>query len=138
MRHWVGRQVVIFSGPDRQTRLQGVLEKWDDTKQCVVLGPKMSVIPFSEIATIQPLPSLRERRTVPRSKLYPVSYIMKVPMQFDNAVYFKSWVTVWRGNRLIAYGTRLKRHDREHAVLEDGRILRKDSHTFVVRSLQGG
>ncbi|MNN69703.1 hypothetical protein D3C81_1855140 [compost metagenome] len=62
---------------------------------------------------------------------------MRERQQFDNAVYFKSAVTVWKGDQLIAYNTTIVSHTKGSVTLKDGQNLLKSSHIFVVRSLRG-
>lgn len=62
---------------------------------------------------------------------------MKKAVQFENAIYFKSQVMIWRRAKIVALSTTIIRHDDDQVELADGRILRKDKHMFVVRSRRG-
>ncbi|WP_431087933.1 hypothetical protein [Paenibacillus sp. 8b26] len=138
MRQWKGRQVILYHGNNGHTqKVRGTIEKWDDTHKCVILGPKMLSIPFENITYISMLPPGRERRSRHPAKLNTVGYVMSVPVQFDNAILFQSAVTVWKEDQLIAYNAKLTSHTDYDVVLDDGQILSKEGHLFVVRSLRG-
>ncbi|WP_226001958.1 hypothetical protein [Paenibacillus sp. BJ-4] len=138
MRQWKGRQVILYYGNNGHTqKVRGTLEKWDDTRKCVILGPKMLAIPFENIAYISMLPPGRERRIRHPAKLNSFGYVMSVPLQFDNAIHFQSAVSVWKDDQLIAYNIRLVSHTDHDVMLEDGQTLSKKGHLFVVRSLRG-
>jgi len=77
----------------------------------------------------------RERALPPA--LHSIGYVMRERQQFDNAVYFKSAVTVWKGEMLIALNTTIVSHTKGSVTLEDGQCLMKGTHLFVVRSLRG-
>ncbi|MXO80999.1 hypothetical protein GRP75_25105 [Paenibacillus sp. OT2-17] len=138
MRQWKGRQVILYHGNNGHTqKVRGTLEKWDDIRKCVILGPKMLAIPFENITHITMLPPGRERRCRHPAKLNAIGYVMSVPLQFDNAIHFQSAVTIWREDQLIAYNVKLVSHSAHDVILEDGQTLSKEEHLFVVRSLRG-
>lgn len=138
MHQWKGRQVILYHGNNgRIQKVRGTLEKWDDIRKYVILGPKMLAIPFEHVAYITMLPPGRERRSRHPAKLNPIGYVMSDPLQFDNAIYFQSAVTVWKDDQLIAYNIKLASHTDCNVVLEDGQTLSKEGHLFVVRSLRG-
>lgn len=62
---------------------------------------------------------------------------MRERQQFDNAVYFKSAVTVWKGDQLVAFNSVIVSHTKGAVTLQDGQNLMKGTHIFVVRSLRG-
>ncbi|AKG35577.1 hypothetical protein [Paenibacillus durus] len=134
MRHWVGKPVIAYLGKPPYITLRGVLRKWDSAAGRVVIGHHEAGIPIRDIAIIKAL-APKERALPP--VLHSVGYILKDRLQFDNAVYFKSAVTVWKGDRLIALNTTLGSHTKGSVTLEDGRTLMKGTHLFVVRSLRG-
>ncbi|BCG60149.1 hypothetical protein [Paenibacillus sp. URB8-2] len=134
MRHWVGKPVIVYLREPQYASMRGVLRKWDSAAGRVVIGHQEIGVPIRDIAMIKAL-APKERALPP--VLYSVGYIMKDRLQFDNAVYFKSAVTVWKGDRLIALNTTLVSHTKGAVTLEDGRTLLKGTHLFVVRSLRG-
>ncbi|MFP4978730.1 hypothetical protein ACE6ED_25210 [Paenibacillus sp. CN-4] len=134
MRHWVGKPVMMYCGEPPYTIVRGVLRKWDVSMGRAIIGHHETAVPFRRIAMIRALPS-RERALPP--VLHSVGYVMRSRIQFDNAIYFKSAVTVWKGDRLIALNTVIVAHTKGSVTLEDGRTLPKSQHTFVVRSLRG-
>lgn len=137
MRHWIGRHVIVSCGPEGKRKLRGTLEHINYSQQSVVLAPRMLQIPFQDILTIQAAPLLKERRLPSVAAPHVVGYIMKESLQFDNAIYFQSVVTIWDGDRILAYACRLRSHGPNEVVLQDGRRLDKRRYTFVVRSLRG-
>ncbi|MEY8746651.1 hypothetical protein AB9M62_46615 [Bacillales bacterium AN1005] len=72
-----------------------------------------------------------------RSEVHKVGYVMKKAIQFDNAIYFKSEVMIWRRAKIVALSTTILRHDEDQVEIADGRFLRKDKYMFVVRSRRG-
>lgn len=139
MQHWIGRRVIVDRMDGHKDPVQGILLKWDDEAQLVVVGAKRIKIPFAQIARIHALPEDAHGRgkRKARSSLHSVGYIMRQPLQFDNAIYFRSAVTIWKGPKLIAYRAVVKSHDQTYVELENGQKLEKDLYTFVVRSRRG-
>lgn len=138
MQHWIGRRVMVVRMDGRKDPVQGILLKWDEEAEFVVIGAKRIKIPFAQIARIHALPEdAHNRKKKARSSLHSVGYVMRQPLQFDNAIYFRSAVTVWKGPKLIAYRAIIVSHDPIYVELEDGRKLEKDLYTFVVRSRRG-
>ncbi|MDP4096901.1 hypothetical protein OIN60_08965 [Paenibacillus sp. P96] len=135
MRQWIGRQVIVHYEEDGMIQIRGTVERMNYADKCLILGPKMQSIPFEQISVIEPLNADHKGRS--RRRLNSVGYVMSDMLQFDNAVYFQSAVTVWQGEQLVAYNLRIRSHDRNFAVMADGRKLSKDTCTFVVRSLRG-
>ncbi|MFB5759353.1 hypothetical protein [Paenibacillus medicaginis] len=135
MRQWIGRQVIVHYEDEGIIQVSGTVERMNYADKSLILGPGMQSIPFNKINVIQPLHTDSKKRS--RTKLHSVGYIMSDMLQFDNAVYFQSAVTVWQGERLIAYNSSVRSHDRDFAVMADGRKLSKNDYLFVVRSLRG-
>ncbi|MFM9280637.1 hypothetical protein [Paenibacillus jiagnxiensis] len=135
MRQWIGRQVIVHYENDGMMQVRGTVERMNYTDKSLILGPGMQTIPFDRISIIQPLHTDSRNRS--RTKLHSVGYIMSDMLQFDNAVYFQSAVTVWQGERLIAYHSSVRSHDRDFVIIADGQKLSKKDYTFVVRSLRG-
>jgi hypothetical protein len=77
----------------------------------------------------------RERALPP--VLHSIGYVMRERQQFDNAVYFKSAVSVWKDDLLLAFNTTIVSHTKGTVTLQDGQSLLKGTHQFVVRSLRG-
>ncbi|KAA9007534.1 hypothetical protein F4V43_03320 [Paenibacillus spiritus] len=134
MRQWIGKPVILYCGEPPYVTFRGVLRKWDAAAGRIVVGHQETGVPLREIVMIKAL-APKERALPPA--LNPVGYCMRERQQFDNAVYFKSAVTVWKGDRLIALNTTLASHTKGSVTLEDGRTLIKGNHQFVVRSLRG-
>ncbi|MBW4081891.1 hypothetical protein [Paenibacillus sp. S150] len=134
MKHWVGRLVIMYCGEEPYTVMKGVLRKWDPAASVAVIGHQEIVVPFRDIVFIKAL-APKERAFAPA--LHAVGYVMRERQQFDNAVYFKSAVTVWKGDQLIAYNTAIISHTKGSVTLKDGQSLLKGTHVFVVRSLRG-
>ncbi|MFC3745605.1 hypothetical protein [Paenibacillus sp. GCM10012306] len=134
MRHWVGRPVIMYCGEKPYTIMKGILRKWDLSLRIAVIGHQEITVPFQDIVYIKAL-APKERALPPA--LHAVGYVMRERQQFDNAVYFKSAVTVWKGDKLIALNTTIVSHTKGSVMLEDGQSLMKGNHIFVVRSLRG-
>lgn len=134
MKHWVGKPVIMYCGERPYTIMKGILRKWDLSTSVAVIGHQEIAVPFREIVVIKAL-APKERALPP--VLNAVGYVMKERQQFDNAIYFKSAVTVWKEDRLIALNTIIVSHTKGSVTLQDGQNLLKGNHVFVVRSLRG-
>ncbi|MCL6604195.1 MAG: hypothetical protein K6T94_15125 [Paenibacillus sp.] len=134
MKHWVGRPVIMYCDEPPYRILKGVLRKWDPVIERAVIGHQEISVPFRDIAWIK---SLAPKERALKPVLHSVGYVMRERQQFDNAVYFKSAVTVWKGEVLIALNTTIVSHTKGSVTLEDGQNLMKGTHIFVVRSLRG-
>lgn len=134
MKHWVGRPVIMYCGDEPYTIMRGVLRKWDQAASMAVIGHQEIAVPFQDIVYIKAL-APKERAFPP--KLNAVGYVMKERQQFDNAVYFKSSVTVWKGDQLVAFNTTILSHTKGSVTLASGQSVLKGNHVFVVRSLRG-
>lgn len=111
--------------------------EWDEEAECVRIGPKRIKVSFDNIAMIRPLPDESLPLKKARSEVHKIGYVMKKAVQFENAIYFKSQIMIWRRAKIVALCTTIVRHDEDQVELEDGRLLRKDKHMFVVRSRRG-
>ncbi|GAB6990572.1 hypothetical protein [Paenibacillus pini] len=134
MKHWTGKRVIIDCNNKLQPRLKGIIRRWDEVNGCVVLGPHEIRVPFDHIIKIVALPD--GMNACPPADAS-VSYVMKDEIQFDNAVYFHSSVMIWRGQQLIAMRAILAHHDLNTVTLDNGSVLSKADHSFVVRALRG-
>lgn len=134
MKHWVGRPVIMYCGEQPYTIMKGVLRRWDLATSVAVIGHQEIAVPFRDIVYIKAL-APKERALPP--VLHSVGYIMRERLQFDNAVYFKSAVTVWKGDQLVAFNATIIAHTKGSVTLHGGQNLPKGNHTFVVRSLRG-
>ncbi|AJS57795.1 hypothetical protein [Paenibacillus sp. IHBB 10380] len=133
MKHWIGRQVIVYSDTEHHPPIIGILRRWDSSGFCIVGGTYNKKIYFRNIRKIEKVNGSRESQS---SSLHSVGYIMNTSLQFDNAIYFKSFVMIWNKDELFAYGVTLMAHDNETVTLSDDRILYKDQFQFVVRSLR--
>lgn len=129
MKHWIGRRVVVQRRDGGKAAMEGTLKAWDDIQERIVLAPGDIAVPFQAIAKIE--------QANHSPALNSIGYMVNHSIQFDNAVYFRSSVMVWRGDTLAAYQAVLTAHDAETVTLSNGMRLRKDEHRFVVRSLRG-
>lgn len=129
MKHWIGRRVVIRRREGGKAELEGTLKVWDSKLERIILSPGDVTVPFQSIVSIEPMNE--------KPVLNPIGYIIRHAIQFDNAVYFRSSVMVWKGDRLAAYRAVMTEHDSDTVTLDSGAKLRKDEHRFVVRSLRG-
>lgn len=137
MKHWIGRQVVIHLEENSYFHIKGTLRKWDDSGFCIVKGLHEKKIYFQEIRKIELAGSIdSNHKELERSLLHSVGYMLTTNIQFDNAIYFNSFIMVWNKDQLITYGTKITAHDKEYVTLIDGTTLRKDQFQFVVRSLR--
>ncbi|WP_150265940.1 hypothetical protein [Paenibacillus tepidiphilus] len=134
MKHWVGRPVIMYCGEKPYTILRGVLRKWDAAAGVAVIGHQEIAVPFHDIVFIKAL-APKERALAP--VLHSVGFCLRERLQFDNAIYFKSAVTVWRGDQLVAYNTTIISHTKGSVTLQGGQHVPKGAHLFVVRSLRG-
>jgi hypothetical protein len=137
LRHWIGRKVAVYRATGIREPLKGTLVEWDEEAECVRIGPKRIKVSFDNIAMIRPLPEESLPLKKARSEVHKVGYVMKKAIQFENAIYFKSQVMIWRRAKIVALSTTILRHDEDQVELADGRVLRKDKHMFVVRSRRG-
>lgn len=133
MKHWIGRQVIIYCDTDLHPPIKGILRRWDGSGFCIVRGTHDKKIYFCNIRTIELVNKIQESQS---PSLHSIGYIMNKALQFDNAIYFKSFVMIWNKDKLFAYGVTLTAHDNETVTLSDDRILYKDQFQFVVRSLR--
>ncbi|QCT02297.1 hypothetical protein E6C60_1581 [Paenibacillus algicola] len=125
----MGRRIAVQQRDKDKTLTEGVLKSWDTVQERMILSPGEVSIPFHLVAKVEPsdhAPALNG-----------IGYIIQHSIQFDNAVYFRSSVMVWKGDTLTAYQETLTAHDRDTVTLSNGLRLRKDEHCFVVRSLRG-
>lgn len=129
MKHWIGRHVVIQRSDEAKSTVEGVLKDWDTAFERVILTPGDMAIPFRSIHRIRQVNSA--------AGLHSIGYIISHNIQFDNAIYFSSSVMIWKGDQLVAGQAILTAHDEQMVTLSGGLRLRKDEHTFVVRSLRG-
>ncbi|WP_054955066.1 hypothetical protein [Paenibacillus dakarensis] len=129
MKHWVGRRVVVHRRDGARVAVEGVLKIWDNIHEKIVMVPGDIVVPFHAIVKIE--------RADMSPSLNSIGYKMKHSIQFDNAVYFRSRVMIWKENSLLSAQSILTAHDAETVTLSNGVRLRKAEHNFVVRSLRG-
>ncbi|USB34546.1 hypothetical protein [Paenibacillus sp. YPG26] len=139
---WIGQEVIVYC-QSQEDIYTGTIEAWDKAANKLILGPRSIAVPLDDIIKIQP--GSRGRRVARRvlktktEKAAPhsVGYIMKNRVQFDNAIYFKSPVAVWRANKLLHYHTTIHQHNEHEVILITGEKYLKQNHMFVVRSIRG-
>lgn len=136
MKHWIGRQVVIYLEQNSYSHIKGTLRKWDSSGFCIVKGLNEKKIYFQDISKIQLSPTDLTDEDSERLLLHSVGYNLITDIQFDNAIYFKSFVMVWHKDVLMAYGARITGHDTELVTLSDESIWEKEQFQFIVRSLR--
>ncbi|WP_017815778.1 MULTISPECIES: hypothetical protein [Paenibacillus] len=137
MKHWEGKKVVITRDDEYHSRLYGTIQHWDIEKNRLVLQPGSIHILLNDILHIKELKMLPQDLNSAAWELNSVGYLMKQPVQFDNAILFSSKVMIWKDDQLIEPFARLVRHNRERVILDDHRTFTKADHQFVVRSRRG-
>lgn len=139
---WIGQEVIVYC-QNQDDIYTGTIEGWDEAANKLLLGPRSISVPLDDIIRIQPgSRGKRFARRVMKTKTekaapHSVGYIMKNRVQFDNAIYFKSPVTVWRDNQLLHYRTAIHQHNEHEVILITGEKYSKHNHMFVVRSIRG-
>ncbi|AWB45238.1 hypothetical protein DCC85_14050 [Paenibacillus sp. CAA11] len=141
MKHerWIGRYVTIFR-MDEDRIYTGRIDGWDHEKRRLQLGPKLMFIPLDDILKITVSEAGTHRRGPAAgvaARSHSVGYVMKDPIQFDNAIHFRSPVTVWAGDEVLRYRAVIVAHNSREVVLRTGEVLSKQEHEFVVRSVHG-
>lgn len=136
---WLGRHVTVFRTNDERT-YSARIDGWDPETGRLQLGPKPISILADEVLKIvpaEPGPFRRGPSAGIASRPHSVGYIMKEPLQFDNAVHFQSPVMIWKGDRLVHLHVALSAHNETEVELRSGERLSKRGHRFVVRSVHG-
>lgn len=139
---WIGQEVIVYC-ENQDDIYTGIIESWDAAANKLILGPRPIAVPLDDIIKIQPgSRNRRYARKVMKTKTdravpHSVGYVMKNQVQFDNAIYFKSPVTVWSGNNLLHFRTAIHHHNEHEVILVSGERLDKQKHLFVVRSIRG-
>lgn len=137
MKHWVGKKVVVDNGGPYQTKRYGTLIRWNDKEQYVVLGPGGVRIGMKDIMSIREIDILPQESRRATGRPNAIGYVMKTMRQFEHAILFNSAVMVWHADKLLASSARLTKHNDQTVTLEDGSVLDKREHRFVVRSFRG-
>ncbi|CAJ1314320.1 hypothetical protein PO903_20445 [Paenibacillus sp. PK4536] len=137
MKHWEGKKVVVTRDDEYSSRLYGTIQYWDESKNRLILQPGAINVLLNDILYIKELEQLPQELESSAAELNHIGYIMKLPVQFDNAILFGSQVMIWQGDRLVELQAQIVRHDHQQVVLGNGRILRKSDYRFIVRSLRG-
>lgn len=136
---WLGRHVTVFRINDDRT-YSARIDGWDPEEGRLQLGPKPISILSEEILKLvpaEPGPFRRGPSAGITASPHSVGYIMREPLQFDNAIQFHSPVMVWKDDRLVYYKAILASHKETEVVLRSGERLLKAEHCFVVRSVHG-
>lgn len=129
MKHWIGRRVVVQRRDGAKIAVEGILKIWDNVHERIVIVPGDVVVPFHAITKIE--------RADRSPSLNSIGYRINHSIQFDNAVYFRSNVMIWKGDSLVTPQAILVAHDMETVTLSSGQRLQKNEYSFVVRSLRG-
>ncbi|WP_411347494.1 hypothetical protein [Paenibacillus sp. WLX2291] len=137
MKRWEGKKVVITRDDEYRSRLYGTIQIWDVDKNRLVLQPGSVHVLLNDILHIKELDKLPQDLNSAAWELNAVGYVMKQPVQFDNAILFSSKVMIWKGDELIEPFAKLVRHNRERVILDDQRVFAKADYQFVVRSRRG-
>ncbi|CAM3310695.1 MULTISPECIES: hypothetical protein [Saccharibacillus] len=137
MKHWVGKKVVVDNGGPYQTKRYGTLIRWNDKEQYVVLSPGGVRIGMKDIMSIREIAVLPQEIRQAAGRPNAIGYVMKTMRQFEHAILFNSAVMVWHGDKLLASSARLVKHNDQTVTLEDGAVLDKREHRFIVRSFRG-
>lgn len=137
MKHWVGKKVVVDNGGPYQTKRYGTLIRWNDKEQYVVLSPGGVRIGMKDIMSIREIAVLPQEIRQAAGRPNAIGYVMKTMRQFEHAILFNSAVMVWHGDKLLASSSRLVKHNDQTVTLEDGAVLDKREHRFIVRSFRG-
>jgi len=137
LKHWVGKKVVVDNGGPYQTKRYGTLIRWNDKEQYVVLSPGGVRIGMKDIMSIREIAVLPQEIRQAAGRPNAIGYVMKTMRQFEHAILFNSAVMVWHGDKLLASSARLVKHNDQTVTLEDGAVLDKREHRFIVRSFRG-
>ncbi|WP_037289754.1 hypothetical protein [Saccharibacillus sacchari] len=137
MKHWVGKKVVVDNGGPYQTKRYGTLIRWNDKEQYIVLSPGGVRIGMKDIMSIREIDVLPQESRQAAGRPNSIGYVMRTMRQFEHAVLFRSEVMVWQGNKLLASRARMIKHNDQAVTLEDGTVLDKREHRFIVRSFRG-
>ncbi|NGZ73937.1 hypothetical protein [Saccharibacillus alkalitolerans] len=137
MKHWVGKKVVVDNGGPYQTKRYGTLIRWNDKEQYIVLSPGGVRIGMKDIMSIREIDVLPQESREAAGRSNSIGYVMKTMRQFEHAILFGSEVMIWEGDKLLARRARLTKHNDQTVTLEDGTVLDKREHRFIVRSFRG-
>ncbi|MCQ4086059.1 hypothetical protein [Saccharibacillus sp. JS10] len=137
MKHWIGKKVVVDNGGPYQTKRYGTLIRWNDKEQYIVLSPGGVRIGMKDIMSIRELSVLPQETREAAGRSNPIGYVMRSMRQFEHAILFHSEVMIWHGNTLLSSKARLVKHNDQTVTLEDGTVLEKREHRFIVRSFRG-
>lgn len=137
MNDLVGKKVKIYYGQDMQHAAIGFVEAWDEPNETVTLAPDGKVIQFHSIAKVDVLDPIEKPMDLASDPSYRsgnVRFVMHAAVQFDNAIYFQSPVSVWQGDRILTFENRVIHHTLEDVTMKDGQIFRKAECQFIVKS----
>lgn len=138
MQELMNKKVNLFTIHNRQHSITGTIKGWDDMQEHLILEPQHMIIPFKHIAKLEvlepiTLPTVNELAWHATSQGV-LRFVMHEPAQFENAIYFRSPVTVWQGDQLLCMNSRIDEHNQEHVRMENGATYRKADCTFIVQS----
>ncbi|WP_018756630.1 hypothetical protein [Paenibacillus terrigena] len=140
MKNLVGKQVMVYYGQRMQLTAQGTLSEWNEQEEMITLAPEGIRIPIAQIAKVELLEPVEARSELAQDPAYRsgnVRFVMHDTVQFDNAIYFQSPVSIWHKDRLICHENRIIHHTEHEVTIQGGTVFRKDECQFIVKSMIG-
>jgi len=140
MEKLVGKHVIVYYGQRMQLTAHGTLSEWDEQEEMITLSPDGIRIPIGQIAKVELMEPIEPRSELARDPAYRsgnVRFVMHDPVQFDNAIYFQSPVSIWHKDHLICHENRIIHHTAHEVTIQDGTVFRKDECQFIVKSMIG-
>lgn len=139
MNDLIGKRVQIFYGDQMQYKVSGTIDEWDENGQYVRLEPEGIVLHFQDIAKIELLEAVDRIAESPAPSYLAgnIRFVMRNSVQFDNAILFRSAVSVWKDNRMLVLEGIIAEHSEDTVTMADGRKFPKSECQFVVKSILG-
>ncbi|CAH0120034.1 MULTISPECIES: hypothetical protein [unclassified Paenibacillus] len=139
MNDLIGKRVQIFYGDHMQYKVSGTIDEWDENGQYVRLEPEGIVLQFQDIAKIELLEAVDRIAESPAPSYHAgnIRFVMRNSVQFDNAILFRSAVSVWKDNRMLVLEGIIAEHSEDTVTMTDGRQFPKSECQFVVKSILG-
>ncbi|OPA78515.1 hypothetical protein BVG16_11640 [Paenibacillus selenitireducens] len=140
MNDLLGKKVKIYYGQDMQHVAVGLVQTWDEANEIITLAPDGTMIPFDTIAKVDvldPIDKPVDLASDPSYKSGNVRFVMHAAVQFDNAIYFQSPVSVWQEDHILCFENRMIHHTADDVTMKDGQTFRKADCQFIVKSMLG-
>lgn len=141
MEDLVGRRVSICYGNQMQYEAVGTVQEWDEVNEFVRLAPDDLILGFKDIAKIEVMDAIEttvaEALSARSYQARNVRFVMSSSVQFDNALYFQSAVSVWKGDRMACLEGIIVDHTDDTVTMQDGQIFNKTECQFTVKSILG-